>query len=302
MNDAMGPREVRWEYMFRDELEAAFAARPLLYLTYGLCEPHGPQNAVGLDALKAHALACRAAHRSGGIVAPPFFWHIHELGGEAPWSAEWIGEVERSWLTAIPPWLFFKTVCYHIRTADAHGFQAAVLLTGHGGPLVEDFKRVVALIQPHVGVRLYCLQEYEVRPGFDRAGWEGDHAGKVETSLMWALDPACVDVSRIPASGQPVPRYAMGPDAREANRRVGEELADDVVHWLGAKGDELLGDYARAQPGRRLRSFEDVELLWEQVVKSHLPSFRTMQDLWAGQQGVPKTSVWHANWHVPPRA
>ena len=47
--------------MFPDELEAAFQEFSILYYTYGLCEPHGPQNAVGLDALKAHAVVCKAA-------------------------------------------------------------------------------------------------------------------------------------------------------------------------------------------------------------------------------------------------
>ncbi len=79
-------REVRWERMFPDELEAAFADCPLAWFTYGLCEPHGPQNAVGLDAIKAHGIACRAAHAHGGIVAPPDYWHIHEIGGYALWS------------------------------------------------------------------------------------------------------------------------------------------------------------------------------------------------------------------------
>ena len=64
-------REVRWERMFPDELEAAFEKCPVVYFCYGLCEPHGPQNSVGLDALKAHAIACRTAHKHGGIVAPP---------------------------------------------------------------------------------------------------------------------------------------------------------------------------------------------------------------------------------------
>ena len=53
--------------MFPDELEAAFAACPAAWFAYGLCEPHGPQNVLGLDGLKAHALLVRAA-----------------LGGQAP--------------------------------------------------------------------------------------------------------------------------------------------------------------------------------------------------------------------------
>src|ERR671936_3154319 len=85
-------REVRWERMFPDQLEAAFAACPLVYFAYGLSEPHGPQNALGLDTLKAHALACRAAEAHGGIVAPPDYWHIHELGGYATWAERSVGQ------------------------------------------------------------------------------------------------------------------------------------------------------------------------------------------------------------------
>src|SRR6266536_1720664 len=100
--------EVRWERMFIDQLEEAYKRCPLVYFTYGLCEPHGPQCAVGLDALKAHAIACRAAEQYGGIVAPPDYWHIHELGGYALWAEEAVGDVPRTWLTAVPPWIHFK--------------------------------------------------------------------------------------------------------------------------------------------------------------------------------------------------
>lgn len=137
---------VQWEEMFPDELEAAFARKPLVYFTYGLCEPHGPQNALGLDALKAHRIACLAAERHGGIVAPPDYWHIHEVGGYAVWSHQEIGRPPRTWLTAMPPVQHFKNVCYHIRAADALGFQAAILLTGHYGPNWEDLKTLVGLL------------------------------------------------------------------------------------------------------------------------------------------------------------
>ena len=53
--------EVQWERMFPDELEAALEACPLVYLPYGLCEPHGWHNAVGMDAIRAHECSCQAA-------------------------------------------------------------------------------------------------------------------------------------------------------------------------------------------------------------------------------------------------
>jgi creatinine amidohydrolase len=296
-------REVRWERMFPDELERAFAACPLVYFAYGLCEPHGPHNAVGLDTLKAHAIACAAARAHGGIVAPPDHWHIHELGGYAAWAERAVGQVERAWLTAVPPWIHFKQVCYHLRAADALGFHAAILLTGHYGPNWEDLKTLLGLVQPHVGARLYGLPDFEAnQPGFDRDGRSGgDHAGKVETSLLWALHPECVDPSRLPPPEEAGPHFAMGATAREASRRVGERMVDDEVAWLGARARELLAAYERERPSQRLRTFEDVEVLWETVVRPELPCFRTMQPGWGAQEPPPAGSVWAANAPVPDR-
>jgi creatinine amidohydrolase/Fe(II)-dependent formamide hydrolase-like protein len=295
--------EVRWERMFPDELERAFEQCPLVYFTYGLCEPHGPHNTVGLDALKAHAIACRVAQTYGGIVAPPDYWHIHELGGYAAWAERAVGQAPRTWLTCVPPWMHFKQICYHIRQADVLGFHAAILLTGHYGPNWSDLKRLLELIQPAVGARLYGLPDFEAnQPGFDNDQQSGgDHAGKVETSLLWALEPASVDMSRLPPDAATGTHFAMGADAHASNRKVGERMVADEVGWLGTKAQELLTAYDREQPLHRLRTFEDVELLWETVVRPELRHFQSMQNLWDEQTAPPQGSVWHANWRVPDR-
>jgi creatinine amidohydrolase len=294
-------REVRWERMFPDQLEQAFAEKPVVYFTYGLCEPHGPQNAVGLDTLKAHALACETARTFGGIVAPPDSWHIHELSGYAVWAERAIGPVKRSWLTSVPPWVHFRNICYHLRTADNLGFHAAILLTGHYGPNWQDLKTLLELAQPHVGTRLYGLPDFEAnQPGFTGDGTNtGDHAGRVETSLLWALEPSCVDVSRFPDPAAPGPNFAMGRDARDANRKIGERMVADEVRWLGAKADELLAEYARLKPRHTLLTFGDVESLWQSVIRPQVADFKSMQPRFAGQEPVPTESVWHANSRIP---
>ena len=67
-------KKVRWEEMFPDELYQKIQDEPVCYLAYGLAEPHGPYNALGLDWLKAHTLVEHTAQRHGGVVAPPFAW------------------------------------------------------------------------------------------------------------------------------------------------------------------------------------------------------------------------------------
>ncbi len=294
-------REVQWEQMFPDELEKAFQDCPVVYLTYGLCEPHGPQNALGLDAIKAHEIACLAARKHGGIVAPPDYWHIHEIGGYAIWADAEVGRPPRTWLTAVPPWQHFKNVCYHIRAVDALGFHAAVLLTGHYGPNYEDLQALVGLLQPFVGTRLYSLPDFEANDkGFSGDGTEtGDHAGKVETSLLWALRPECVDVSRIPEIYQRGQQLAMGQNAGQSNRQVGERMVADEVAWLGKKAQELLGSYDQAQPQHRFVTFAEVERVWREVIEPALPGFKTMQEKWDRQEDLPAGSPWAANQPVP---
>ena len=67
----MGSHKVRWLEMFPDELYEAIERRPVCLLAYGLAEPHGLYNALGLDFIKADALLEISAAQHGGVVAPP---------------------------------------------------------------------------------------------------------------------------------------------------------------------------------------------------------------------------------------
>jgi creatinine amidohydrolase len=291
------PQEVRWERMLPHQLEAAFAACPGVYFGYGLCEPHGPHNALGLDTLKAHGLLVRTAREHGGIVAPPDYWHVHEMGGYALWAEREIGEA-RPWLTAVPPWVHFKNICYHVRAAEVLGFHAAILLTGHYGPNYQDLESLVGWLQPWTRMRLRGLADFAVnRPGFPGDGADGDHAGKVETSQLWALEPDCVDMSRIPPNPA-FPRFAMGRNAAEATREAGNQMVSSQVAGLGTLLRQLLADYDPARPSR-LRTFADVERFWHEEVRPALPHLKTMRPTWYAKPSPDPTSRWHENWPIP---
>lgn len=295
--DAM--KEVRWERMFPDQLEKAFAEFPVIYFTYGLCEPHGPQNVLGLDALKAHGIACATAQKYGGIVAPLDFWHVHDVAGCALWGKDAIGEVQHKWLTAIPPSHHFKSICYHIRTADVLGAHAAIFLTGHYGPNWQDLKMLIELIQPFVGTRLFGLPDFEANiPGFDndnRSG--GDHAGKVETSLMMAIDPACSDMTRLPAKDDLGCHWAMGRNAYESNRQVGERMVADEVEFIGKKVNELLREYDNLKPKHTFRTYDDVEKFWDEHIKPIIRDLACLKlDFSSQGRTIPEDSVWFENW------
>lgn len=283
--------------MFPHQLEAAFAACPVVYFSYGLCEPHGEHAVLGLDTLKAHGLAVRAARAHGGIVAPPDHWHVHERGGYAIWAERDVGEV-RPWLTAVPPWVHFKNIVYHVRAAEALGFEAAILLTGHYGPNYLDLRTLVKRLQPWLRMRLYGLPDFEAnRPGFPDDGADGDHAGKVETSLLWALDPDMVDPSRLTPPPGPVagPKQGRGHDAHLADPAAGARMVEDIVGWLGEKATDLRRDHDPTRTSR-LVTFDDVERFWTEVVVPELPDFASMQPSWYDKPAPDPASRWRANW------
>jgi len=91
----------------------------------------------------------------------------------------------------------------------------------------------------------------------------------------------------------------MGVDAHDSDRRVGERMVDDEIHWIGEEVGEILIAYESERPDHRLRTFEDVERLWETVICPQLPNFKTMQQQHADRRPVPEWSVWYPNWHVP---
>ena len=291
--------EVRWERMFPDQLEARAKACPVVYFAYGLCEPHGPHNVLGLDTLKAHAICCEAARTHGGIVAPPDYWHIHEIGLYASWAYQRVGEV-RPWLTAVPPWVHFKNVCYHLRAADALGFHAAILLTGHYGPNWQDLKRICQVMQPHLPMRIHSLPDFEANTrGFTGDGKDsGDHAGKVETSLLWALEPDCVDMDRLTRSDKTGPNFAAGQNADEAHQGIGQRMVADEVEWLGNKARELLDAYQQNPPtARQPMSFNTLEKIWRDQIEPVVGEFESMKR--DTEPVPPEDSVWRVNYEVP---
>lgn len=292
-------REVRWERMFPDELNAELERYPLVYMPYGLCEPHGPQSALGMDLLRPHGAAVVAAMEHGGIVAPPHFWHIHELGVCGAWAEVTVGQA-LPWVTAIPPWMFFKNMLYHIRTMDLLGFHAAIVFSGHAGPHCPDFPVYRDLLQPHFATRLELLFDYDVIDQEFMADFH--HGGSIETAYLWAVAPDCVDLSRLPDRDAPGPHFAMAQNAYETDRRRGERVVASIAANLAAKGKGLLEEYDRVQPERQPLTFDEVEQLWEDEVRPRFGDFSAMKDLYEGQHEPAEDSRWRPNWKVPRRS
>ncbi len=129
--------KVQFEELFPWELAQAIAQAPICYLPLGVLEWHGEHSAVGLDALKAHALCVNAARQSGGVVVPPLYWatdYREDLEG----GRYLTGGVERGERYHVPGNMFWlRPETYRGLLLDIYeairrrGFRAIVVVAGH---------------------------------------------------------------------------------------------------------------------------------------------------------------------------
>jgi creatinine amidohydrolase len=189
---------------------------------------------------------------------------------------------------------------------EVMGFQAAIFLTGHYGPASRDLETLLGWLQPYCACRLVGLPDSAVNnPGFDPENpyYHGDHAGRVETSQLWAMEPDCVDLSRLPAPDAPGPHFCMGDTAHQANRRTGARMVADQVAALGKVAAEAqaawTGKPERSDAG--FRTYSDVERVWHDEIRPRLSELLIMQDSWdhVGIPRCPDDSTWAANRSLP---
>ena len=216
------PAKVQYELMLPHELEAAMAACPTALVPLGTLEWHGVQNALGLDAVKAHALCVRAARQFGGVALPPLFGGVG--GVDQPHTI--VMEPEPT-LTShlLEPWL--GSLCAELKR---NGFRAIIMLTGHYGASQQMTVRETAVRwAQRLDIPILGTPEYFLAMD---VGYTGDHGGAFETSLMMELMPDLVDLDRL--QGDPPYQGIGGGDAkRDSSRELGARFCDVIVERIG---------------------------------------------------------------------
>ncbi len=163
-------REVRLERMRPEEVEAAKAAQPAIYVAFGSIEWHGYHNPVGLDAVKAHEQLVGLASRVGGVVYPAVF--LGAGGGHTGWPSTFMVSAEP----------MVQIVTELLWGFERDGYRKAILISGHYPNRPEYLDAARATYLSHGGtMKVLALIENEV------PGAEGDHAAKYETSYMLYL-------------------------------------------------------------------------------------------------------------------
>lgn len=243
---------LRYERAHPEELgEAA----PLAYVPIGTLEFHGRHLPFGVDSFEAHGLCLRAAALSGGVVLPPVYLASGCL--DLPFTLTFEPALVEAWVRAT------------VLQLAQRGFRAVVVLTGHGPlDLNHLLKRVCAEVEAErPGLAAYALCWLELNAARLTEPETGepttvDHAARIETSWMLALEPDLVRLERLsddPEASQ-VGVYGRNPRFT-ASAEFGEEQIAAAAELLAARSSALL-DGRRPDPYADLRAF--VEHAWSE--------------------------------------
>jgi creatinine amidohydrolase len=204
--------ELTWE-----QAQERAAGDALLLVPVGSTEQHGPHLPLSTDTDIAVAIAERAAGRlAGAIVAPAVAY------GSSGEHQDFAGTLSIG-QTAVEQLLIEL-----VRSAGA-SFRRVALVSTHGGNLESASRARDVLRAEGREVLLWTPP------------WRGDaHAGRTETALMLAIDPARVHTDQV-AAGNTTPIHEL----------IGE-LREHGVRYAAANG--VLGDPHGASPaeGREL--------------------------------------------------
>jgi creatinine amidohydrolase len=247
------PNEVQYERMRPKQIVAAREACPAAYLPLGTIEWHGLHNPVGLDAIKAHALAVRCAQAGGGLVFPPLFYG--ESREEGLMEANAVDREQIAAAMKLPPENFaagsmrhpphqqyenYQRLLLHcLAEVQSLGFKVAALVTGHY-PLLDHARAACSVFHQsrwnnqRARMQTWAFTGYElVQEAFPGGG---DHAGHWETSLLMALLPGLADLSELPPdkSARLVGVLSARP-VQESSAEYGEEAIRLLVERITAQ-------------------------------------------------------------------
>jgi creatinine amidohydrolase len=264
------PRKVQWERMLKHELDEAIAAAPLAYLSFGLCEPHGLYNPLGLDGLKAYGICVRAAEAGGGIVAPPSFWHIHEESEDHQRFLERV-TVEPNYLTSVPADLFRRWYLWQLRACVNAGCRAVIAVSGHYGGVEFNLKYYAKLFQRHVRpIPIWGLADWEVIFYRDEVGvYNGSHASLCETAQLSALCPGLPQLDHKGLKDpDPYAGRTLAGLKENATKERGEKIVESQVRNLVAGAKRMLAEGPQERP--KFIEFDEMAEAVEKIMRDKL--------------------------------
>jgi creatinine amidohydrolase len=246
--------KVQFEEMFPWEFAQAITQAPIGYLPLGVLEWHGEHNAVGLDALKAHAICVRAAQKSGGVVLPTLYWAT-DSREELEDGTYVTGGVEHGERYHVPGSMYwirretFRDMLLDIYEAmRRRGFRVIVALIGHWPQATASVVLDAGeeFLAQHSGMKGLFVSDLELAAD---VGYLHEHAAGGETSLLMAIRPDLVDLrATFETDGELRPYYAGHPEHLERRRKTGHKYIGVLTAAADGSNDpELTANAPRGE-------------------------------------------------------
>lgn len=258
MNDS--PREL-FEQMTWPDVASAVQAASVAVLPVGSLEQHGHHLPLGSDAFVSFGLARRLAKRRPLVILPPLFYAARSQPRASGVARAFPGSVGL-------PGAVLTEVCRDV-VADLirSGFRRIVVLNGHYENAGFLFEGIAAAIEGGPDATALLVNWWEQLHDEDLPrifpegfpGWEIEHAGIAETSLVEELYPELVredrktddagtrvltyDVFPLPADA--VPPTGVPARSTPASREIGRYIADVLVERIDAS---LTREFGTGEP------------------------------------------------------
>ncbi|HVM79996.1 MAG TPA: creatininase family protein [Stellaceae bacterium] len=233
--------EVEWWRLKAAEINALAARDAVVIVPVGSTEQHGPHLPTQVDSLLVREIALRAARQASSaipIVVAPTVW-----SGLAEHHMSLGGTISLDFGTFLA---LLRCVC---RSLQRQGFRRILLLNGHGGNIaaltVVVNELAVELDVPLATTSYWPLASEAFARILERQKTVR-HACEAETSMLLALAPDLVDMTKAGA--------AVGPTSRELAEVVGTEAVHRWRSFKARTAHGAIGDprTASAEKGERL--------------------------------------------------
>jgi creatinine amidohydrolase len=179
---------MQWEKLTSLDFEQAVAdCQGVGLIAVGVIEPHAAHLPLGMDAIAAHWVACRAAEQEPAIIYPFYPYGINIESAHLPGSVV----LRRELVFAL-----LENICDEMAR---HGLNKIILLSGHGGN--RYFLPLFVQTLPEKDKPYVCYYaDLPPYPSYDDLleGDEFGHACEAETSAMLHIDPSLVKMEQIP--------------------------------------------------------------------------------------------------------